>query len=100
IAVADAAIREMDADGNGILSPSETQSYAERTRRVIILRVDEIPMDVVLIGSSFPELIGLRSGDAAITLNFEARMPRLNAGRHRILFEHRDATANAVYLAN
>jgi hypothetical protein len=100
IAVADGIIREIDTDGSGELSPEEQHRYAERVLSAVTLRVDDAPVRLTLATSAFPDVVGLRSGDAAITVRSDVVVPLLSAGPHRVFFRNGNATAASVYLAN
>ena len=100
IAVADAVIRDIDANGDAVLSGPEQRSYAERVLRVLSLRVDGTPVPLTLAAVSFPETAALRTGDAAITLRAEASNALPATGLHRLSFTNSNAVHGAVYLAN
>jgi hypothetical protein len=100
IAVADAVIRDIDANGDAVLSGPEQRSYAERVLRVLSLRVDGTRVPLTLAAVSFPETAALRTGDAAITLRAEASNALPATGLHRLSFTNSNAVHGAVYLAN
>jgi hypothetical protein len=101
IAVADDFIRDIDTNGDRVLSPAEQDAYAEGVLSRVALRVDNLPpLRLSLIGSSFPDVAAMRTGDVAINLQLEADMPPLAIGEHRLFFHNNSATANHVYLAN
>ena len=100
LAVADAVIREIDADGDAMLSQAECRTYAHRVVSGLSLRIDDGAVPLQLAVSDFPAVATLRSGDAAIVLRIDARPPHLTAGAHRVSFRNGNATHGAVYLAN
>jgi hypothetical protein len=101
IAVADAVVRDIDVDGDGVLSSTERQAYAERVLKQLTLRVDgSTPLRLALADSDFPDPLAMRNGEAAITLRLEADMRRLDGGAHRLSFRNDHATSNGAYLAN
>lgn len=101
IAAANAVVREIDVNGDGVLSSVEQHSYAERVLDRITLLVDDfLPLRLALAASSFPDPMALRNGDATIDLRLKADMPRLGSGVHHLSFRNDHATTTSVYLAN
>jgi len=100
IAVADALVREIDIDGDAVLSQAERRTYAQRVLSGLSLRLDDGAVPLQLAVSDFPAVATLRGGDAAIVLRIDARPPHLTAGAHRVSFRNGNATHGAVYLAN
>ena len=102
IAVADGVIREIDADGNGVLSLDEQQAYTPTGFWVpSSFSIDDAPpLHLKLAASTFPDLTAMRNGDGTITIHSEVIVPLLAAGRHRVFFRNGNATAGSVYLAN
>jgi hypothetical protein len=100
IAVADAVIREIDVNGDDVLSPAEQRTYAELVLRRLTVRIDDAVVPLTLAAARFPAPAALRNGDATITLEAGSRSPRLAPGAHRIAFRNGNASHGAVYLAN
>ena len=100
VAVVDAVIREIDLDGNAVLSSVEQRRYAERVLRGISLRIDDREVALALSGMRFAEPAALRNGDVAITLEAASPSLRLAPGTHQIAFHNGNAAHGAVYLAN
>ena len=100
IAVADAVIRDIDANVDGTLSPAEQRSYAERVLRGVSLRIDGTLLPLTLSNARYAEPAALRDGNAAITLEVDARRLRLAAGTHTISFRNGNTAHGTVYLAN
>jgi hypothetical protein len=101
IAVADSVVREIDSDGNGVLSPGEQRSYAQRMLSAIALRIDDTaPLHLDLVASNFPSVAAMRGGDTAITIRSRVVVPFLAAGSHRVFFRNPYVSASSVYLAN
>jgi len=100
IAMADAVIRDIDTDGDAVLSQAERRTYAQRVLSGLSLRIDDDAVPLQLAVADFPAVATLRAGDAAIVLRIDARPPQLTAGAHRVSFRNGNATHGAVYLAN
>lgn len=100
IAVADAVIRDIDVNGDAVLSSAEQRRYAERVLGRISLRIDDRAVVLGLSGMRFAEPAALRNGDVAITLEAASPPLRLAPGTHQIAFHNGNATHGAVYLAN
>jgi len=100
-AVADRAIRDIDADRNGVLSREEQQAYAGRVLGALTLRLDSSPpLHLQPAKFRFPDLAALRAGDGAIMIRAEAGVSLLPVGEHRLFFHNQNASGDSVYLAN
>lgn len=101
IAVASAAIRAIDTDGDGVFSSMERRAYTDAVLNRINVRVDEGPaLHLTLADSNFPAPGMIRNGDAPISITLQAELPRLDSGAHHIRFRNDNATIGSVYLAN
>jgi hypothetical protein len=100
IAVADAVIREIDADRDAVLSEAERRAYAQRVLGGLSMRLDDARVPLTVASATFPTADRLRAGDAAITILVDARLPHAAAGAHRLAFHNGNAAHGAVYLAN
>ncbi len=99
--VADAVIRDIDADRNGDLSEQEQKAYVSRVLEALTLRVDDSPaLQIQATGLMFPDVATLRAGNGAIIVRSEADVSRLTVGQHRLSFRNDNAPASSVYLAN
>jgi hypothetical protein len=99
-AVADAIIADIDRDRDGRLSPAEQREYAQRVFDTIELRIDDRPLGVGPLATTFPDLQLLRQGEGSIRLRTEAHLPRTLNGEHRLAFRNRHRPDISVYLAN
>jgi hypothetical protein len=101
IAMASAAIRTIDSDGDGVFSSLERRAYAEAVLNNMSVRVDEGPaLRLELADSNYPAPGTMKDGDAPINITLKAELPRLGSGAHRLRFRNDYATAGSVYLAN
>jgi hypothetical protein len=100
VAVADALIREIDGNTDGVLSRAEQRLYVERVENRLALRVNNSPLRLKVRETRFPRLDDLRSGDDGIHLRLQADLPTLEMGVHQLFFGNRHAFDNSVYLAN
>ena len=101
IAVAPAAIRAIDIDGDGAFSSVERRAYANAVLKNLSVRVDEGPaLQLALADSNFPAPGTMLTGDVPISVTLEAELPRLDSGDHHLRFRNDNATAGSVYLAN
>jgi len=101
IAVAPAAIRAIDINGDGVFSSRERRTYADAVLNAIGMRVDEGPtLRLALADSNFPAPGTMLNGDVPISITLEAELPRLGIGDHHLRFRNDNATAGSVYLAN
>jgi nickel/cobalt exporter len=101
IAVAPAAIRAIDIDGDGVFSSVERRAYATAVLKNLSVRVDEGPaLQLALADSNFPAPSTMLNSDVPIGITLEAELPRLDSGDHHLRFRNDNATAGSVYLAN
>ena len=101
IAAADALLREIDLNQDGVLSPAEQQSFAARLVSLLTVRIDgSAPLPLTLADSNFPAPAVMKTGEAAISLRVAANLPSLAAGDHSLEFRNDHATVGSVYLAN
>jgi len=101
VAVAGQVIREIDSDGDGVISEAEQRAYAERVLAAITLRVDEAPALLLKRARfSFPDVGTIRSGNGVISIASDVRLSQLNGGRHHLLFRNDFGAEKSVYLAN
>ena len=99
VAVAGKVLAELDADGNGSLSETERQAYAERVRRDLVLKVDDRPMQLELVSQTFASVDEMKAGLGEIVLNFRAAIPRAGTTA-RVVFENRHEAGIGAYLVN
>lgn len=100
IAVADAVLGLADADHDGVVSPAEQAAFASAVLRSLDLELDATPLRPAVVGSSFPDAASLRTGTAVVQLEYEAVVPPLAPGRHRVVWRNRWAPVKSVHLAN
>lgn len=100
MAVADAVIHDIDTDRDAVLSAAERHAYAQRVLGGLSLRLDDAPVSLTVMASTFPAAGALRGGDAAITIVADGQLPHTAAGAHRLSFRNANAAHGAVYLAN
>jgi hypothetical protein len=99
--VAGGIVREIDTDGDGVLSREEQQTYARGVLGALTLHVDDSPpLGLRLVSVRVASAAELASGDGAITIHAEAAVPNLSAGPHRVSFRNDNAPQKSVYLAN
>jgi len=99
VAVASAVISKIDSNGDGILSDSEQQAYAERVLQDVSLSADGQILPLHLVSSDFPPIEAMKGGVGEIHLNFTADLPGGGANR-RLIFENHHQSNIAVYLVN
>jgi nickel/cobalt transporter (NicO) family protein len=90
----------VDSDGNGRASPQEIERYARAVIDDLSLRVDGRPYSMTLTRAEAPSWTEIQEGTGTFRVEAFAEMPGLKQGRHRLAFENRHHTADAVYLVN
>jgi hypothetical protein len=100
IAVADTIIAEIDPNGDGLFSSDEQRAYVAQVMRALTLGVDDTLLQMQPISSSFPTADAIRRGEGTIQLQFDAILPPLAAGTHRLSYHNTHRRDVGVYLAN
>jgi hypothetical protein len=101
VAVADQVIREIDRDGDGVMSEAEQRAYAGRVLAAITLRVDDAPaLTLKDLRFSFPDEATVRCGNGVISLWSDASLSQWSGGHHRVQFRNGFGEEKSVYLAN
>ena len=99
VAVSSAVIANIDANGDGMFSDAEQQTYALRVLRDLSLSIDNQPLELRLISANFPTPAEMMHGLGEIDLELTADLPAGDANR-RLRFENHFQNNRAVYLVN
>jgi hypothetical protein len=99
VAVADAAIADLDRDHDGVLSSEEQRAYASGVTSALHLAIDDRAIEMRLAGATFPDLAAIRAGDGTIQLRLRSTVAQ-SAGSHRLSFTNGNHAGGSVYLAN
>ncbi|MDO7854075.1 HupE/UreJ family protein [Hymenobacter convexus] len=97
--VAAQVLAGLDANHDGIFSPTEQHAYAARVQHDLALTLDGRPTPLHLIEAAFPPPRQLTAGLGDIGLTFEAPVPASRTPHHlTLLNQHQPALA--AYLVN
>jgi hypothetical protein len=99
VAVSSAVIGSIDTNGDGTLSETEQQAYAQRVLGDLSLSIDGQRLPLRLVSVSFPSLDEMKRGIGEIHLDFTAELPRVGTNL-RLIFENHHQSSIAVYLVN
>jgi predicted O-methyltransferase YrrM len=100
IAVAEPIIAMIDRDGDGAFSREEQHRYAGQVASALELNVDDRPLTLRVLSSTFAGLRELRRGEGTIELQLRAAHDGLSIGNHRVVFRNAHLGDRSVYLAN
>ena len=100
IALADAIIADIDTNRDGVLSPDEQRVYAGLVFGALKLAIDDRPLQMQQVTSTFPAVEAMRRGEGTIRLTSGASLPGLAPGSHQLSFRNRHHPDRSVYLAN
>jgi hypothetical protein len=100
VAVSSIVISNIDTNGDGIISDTEQQDYAERVVRDLSLSVDGFPVKPRLVSADFPRPEEMKEGLGEIQIEFSADLPRSKSSKHRLIFENHHQSRIAAYLVN
>ncbi|MBB2948387.1 ABC-type nickel/cobalt efflux system permease component RcnA [Actinoplanes lutulentus] len=73
--VAPGFARSLDTDGDRRLSASETSAHDVRVRTALAVATDDVPADVTITSSTYPEYDLLAAGGGTITVRATAPLP-------------------------
>jgi hypothetical protein len=99
IAISSFVLNGIDTNRDGVISPEEQQSYAERVLQDLSLSMDGYILKPQLTSAQFPGVEEMREGLGEIHIGFSADLPRGGPNR-RLIFENRHHRAIAAYLVN
>ena len=97
VAVFDRVFAAMDANGDGLLSPSEQRAYAERVLGDLSLSVDGVRPPLRLLSYKFPDVARMKEGTGFVQIEFDAKASG-GRGGHRLAFENRHQSRIAAYM--
>jgi len=97
--VSRAILPTIDADGNGMLSPTEQRAYAQRVLGDLSLTIDGERRQLRLVSWAYPGMDEMKEGTGAIVLVFDAEVLRGGVNR-RLVFENHHYSRIAAYLVN
>lgn len=100
VAVASNVVSRIDTDGDGALSPSERQAYAELVVRRAQLTVDGIPARLVLVASEYPPVADMHAGVGTIHLNARAALGAAARNSHELTYVNVHEPDMSTYLVN
>ncbi|MFZ0591790.1 MAG: HupE/UreJ family protein [Bryobacteraceae bacterium] len=100
VAVSSIVISSIDTNGDGIISDTEQQGYAERMLRDLSLSVDGHPLKLRLVSVDFPAIGEMKEGLGQIQIEFTADLPRSTGSNRRLIFENHHQSRIAAYLMN
>ncbi|HAM72342.1 MAG TPA: hypothetical protein DCM86_11920 [Verrucomicrobiales bacterium] len=93
-------LRLIDLNGDGTLSATEWEAYADLVRSSLTLKVDGRTCPLAGESATYATMEQLTNGVGMIRLTFSAQFPPLRTGRHRVAFRNRHLPEASVYLAN
>lgn len=97
--VASGVIRQIDGNGDGVLSPQEQQAYVARITRGLSLSINARPVPLTPVAAAFPSVTMLRTGGGVISLRFDITTS-LAPGAYRLAYASRGMGPDTVYLVN
>lgn len=99
MAIGSGLLALIDIDRDGAISAAEGNAYAALVLRDLSLSIDGGAVPVRMVGSQWPPVPDLLSGNGVIHLFLSAR-PVPEAGSHQMLYRNTHAPLASVYLAN
>jgi hypothetical protein len=100
ISLADRLIVEMDRDHDGAVSDREAQGYASAVQHDLVLELDSRLLPLTLVESLPATAESMTKGEGTLHLKWQAALPPLAPGTHRLHFRNAHHADIGVYLAN
>jgi hypothetical protein len=100
ISLADRLIVEMDRDHDGAVSDREAQAYASAVQHDLVLELDGRLRPLTLVESLPATAESMTKGEGTLNLKWQALLPPLAPGTHRLHFHNAHHADIGVYLAN
>jgi len=97
--IAEKVLKEIDANGDGILSDAELQAYARLIVHNLSLTIDKRDEPLSLVNWNFPTVTEITNGLGDIQLIITTKIAP-GGSTHHLVFEHHDQQASVVYLVN
>ena len=98
--VADAIVREIDVDRDGVLSQREQTAYVSCVLGDVHVDVDGRGVQLHSTSAQFPAATDLRGGEGTITIRADAGIPPLRPGAHRVSVRNAYHAEIGAYLSN
>ena len=98
--VAETVIREIDGNGDGVLSRAEQTVYVNRVLGALHLDIDGHTAQLTPTSARFPAAADLRGGEGTIRIRSTADIPECAPGTHHVYLRNTHHTEIAAYLAN
>lgn len=99
VAVFPTVMREIDTNGDGVISAAEQRVYADAVIRDLSFAIDGAPIRPHLVSIRFPAVEDMKEGRGEIQLELEANLPR-KGGHRKLIFENHHDFRIAAYLVN
>jgi hypothetical protein len=99
--VAEAVIRTMDHDLDGLVSANEQDAYARSVVGALGIDLDGNPLALRLVGSEFPPPAAFLEGTGTIRVHAVTGAPGVSSpGTHTLFFSQVSGGIDSAYLAN
>jgi hypothetical protein len=99
VAVVPALLKKIDTDGDGVLSSTEDQAYAEEVVRDVSLAIDGRRLTLHLVAWTYSSVDMLKDGMGDIRLELDGVVPP-GAGARVLTFENHHEPDISAYLVN
>jgi hypothetical protein len=98
--VAEAVIRTMDHDADGLVSADEQDAYARSLVGALGIDLDGDPLALRLVSSEFPPPAAFLEGMGTVRVRAVADVPRISPGAHTLFLGQVHSNIDSAYLAN
>ena len=88
------------ANGDGVISETKQRDYVEKVRRDISLTLDKNPLQLRVVGFSYPGVDEMKQGMGEILIDFQSDIPAGGGPDRAMVFENHHQPAISVYLMN
>ena len=98
--LAAAIFSKADTDGDGSVSPEESQEFAARWLEKISVQIDGVPLRPRIISTTFPSLQELSGGEGIVRMDFRSPDLEQSTGHHHLLIRNDNDPDSSIYLEN
>lgn len=97
--VAERVLKQIDQNGDGILTPQEQHAYALQVAKGLSFSLDGKTLPLRLAVSTFPSAAEIKAGTGVISLQFHVRT-FLKKGPYHLAYLNRGSGPDTVWLVN
>ena len=100
VAIANQLVAVIDRDHDGQISKREAATYKQRVLNDLKIQLDDKPLTLPVIETSFPLLKEMKTGEGVIRIKAVIPVEALSSGNHTLSLTNAHLPSMSVYLVN